>query len=102
MSVLGVCLCVLAPDQEGFFLVQKSSSKITVVDHALKLAAVISDKRMLLYMDDCFKLSMASLLHWPRRGHRCLTAGLSPTEVSFRSSRVTHLKLLAAVTVFLH
>lgn len=67
MSVLGVCLGVLAPGQRlFFFLFKKAASKITVVHHALKLAAAIPGKRMLLYVDDLFKLSMASLLHWPR------------------------------------
>lgn len=71
------------PQARGaFFLFKKAASKITVVHHALKLAAAVPGKRMLLYVDDLFKPSMVSLLYWLRLLKRLqmLTAGLSPTE----------------------
>lgn len=67
MSTLGVCF--FTPGQgEGRCILYnvKPASKITVVHNALKLSAVIPGKRVLLNMDDLFKLSNACLLHWPR------------------------------------
>lgn len=91
VSALGAC--VLAPGLgEGGYILRnvKATSKITAVHDALTLTAATPGKRVLLNMDDSFKLSVYCIGQDPCKEYRCLAAaGLSPTEVPHRYLRAS-------------